>query len=117
MGEAFADQPGQFGLVIKRVEARDNAACAMTEQKKGQSRFSRSCLVDNGLDVLDVILKLVNVEALAIRTAAAAQVHGVDGQALCGQLLGYPSVVATMGVKTRNDDDHRARLFLWTQRP
>ena len=113
MGEAFADQSGQFGLVIKRVEARDNAACAMAEQEKGQSRFSRPCHVDNGLDVLNVILKTVNVEALAIRTAAAAQVHGVDGQALCDQLLGYPRVVATMGVKTWNNDDNSARFFFW----
>jgi len=59
VGEAFADESSQFGLVIKCVEARDNAACAMTEQEKGQSRFSRPCHVDNGLDVLDVILKIL----------------------------------------------------------
>ena len=82
MGEAFADQSSQFGLVIKRIEARDNPACAMTEEEKRQVRFSRSCQLNDGFDVADVILKILNIETLAIGISAAAQALDQDRSVL-----------------------------------
>ena len=115
--EAFADQSSQFALVIQRVQTRDNTACAMTEQEKRGARFSRSCHLDNRLNVPYVVLKSINVEALTVGISSAAQVHGVYGQARSNKLLGRPSVIAAMGVKTWDDDDKGARSYLWTQRP
>ena len=79
MGEAFADQSSQFGLVIKRIQARDNPACAMTEEEKRHARISRSRHLNHGFDVAGVILKILNVETLAIRIAAATQIYGIYG--------------------------------------
>src|SRR5216684_1966084 len=33
--ETFADQPRQLSLMVESVEARDDAACAVTEHKNG----------------------------------------------------------------------------------
>ena len=101
MGEAFADQPSQFSLVIERIKARDDTTSAVTEQKKGQVRFSRFCHLDYRLNVSDVILKILNVEALAIRISASAQVDGVHGQTCCNKLLSHPRIVAAVGVEAR----------------
>jgi hypothetical protein len=38
MGEAFANRSSQLGFVIKRIEARDNPTCAMTEEERRQAR-------------------------------------------------------------------------------
>jgi hypothetical protein len=45
----------------------------VTEQETGQVRFSRPCDVDHSLDTRHVILKVLDIEALAIGVAAAPQ--------------------------------------------
>ena len=60
-------------------------------------------------DVGDVVGELRDVEALAVRFPAPAQIHRVDGQAQGDQLLRHPAVVAAVRVESGHDDDDAAR--------
>ena len=95
--------------MIQRIAGGHDAAGAVTEQKHGQARVARLGELDEVRDVADVLRDGVDVEALAVRLAAPAQVEGVDGESAGGQLPGRPQVLPAVGVDAMADDDDRAR--------
>ena len=55
--------------------------------------------------VADVVRELLDVKALAVRLAAAAQIHRVHGETAGRELLGDPRVVAAVRIEAGHDDD------------
>ena len=106
--EALADQAGELGLMLERVEARHDAAGAVTEQEHRQAGLPRLRERHERRHVADVVGERLDVEALAVGLAAAAQVEGVDGEPGGRELLGHPRVVAAVRVEAGDDDDHAA---------
>ena len=51
------------------------------------------------VDVVHVVVELLDVEALAVGLAAAAQVERVDGEAAARRTVGGPEVVPAVGVE------------------
>ena len=66
VGKALADQPRELRWMLERVDAGDDAACAVAEQKQGQSRFARFRQRHERGGVADIVRKFLDVEALAI---------------------------------------------------
>jgi hypothetical protein len=96
--------------VVERVQARDNSPCAVTKKKDRQVRFARLPDSHDRLDVTDVVLEGFDIEALAFRVAATAQIYGIYAKAICDELLRNPLVVPAVRVEARNDDDECTRL-------
>ena len=55
--------------------------------------------VDERVDVVEIVGDRLDVEALAVGLAAAAQIERVDGEAARDELLGRPGVVAAVRVE------------------
>ena len=90
--EALADEAGELGLVLERVDAGDDAAGAVAEQEHRQARARATSRASRApATSLDVVGELLDVEALAVGLAAAAQVERVDGEAARHELLGDPA--------------------------
>ena len=65
-GEAFADEAGEFALMFKSVEARDDAAGAVTEHENREAGVIGAGDPDSAVDVGDVVSECLDVEPLAI---------------------------------------------------
>jgi hypothetical protein len=81
----------------------------MSEQKDRQTGFARCRQLHESVDVAQVLLEAFDVEAFAVGLAAAAQVEGVDREAVRDQLLGNPDVVAAMRVEAMDEHYDRTR--------
>src|SRR5262245_58014188 len=98
--EALTDEPGKLLLALERVEARHDAARAVAEQEHGQARLARGRERDDGLDVADVVGEVLDVEPLAVRLAAPAEIAGIDRQTVRRELLRRPAVVPAVGIES-----------------
>ena len=106
-GEALADEAGEFRLVVERVDGRNHAAGAVAEQEDRQAGLARLGDLDHAGEVGDIVVDVLDVEPLAFRLAAAAEIEGVDGEAACDELLRRPEILAAMRIDAVADDDHR----------
>jgi hypothetical protein len=66
-----------------------------------------------GLDVVEIVRELLDVETLAVGLAAAALVERVHRETIGHELLGRPRVVSAVGVHAVDDGDDDARLSFW----
>src|SRR5436309_2422038 len=110
VSKTLADQTSEFSRVLQCIEARDDTARAVTEQKCGQSGFTFFRKRHHGYDVVDIVRKLLHVEALTVRMSSAAQIQRVDGETARGELFCGPCIVAAMGIEAGNHRDHPADL-------
>ena len=115
--EVLADEPGQLLLVVERVDAGGDAARAVAEQEDGQARLPRLRESHEGPDVAGVVVERLDEEALAFRSASAAQVHRVDRETARDELLGHPAVVAAVRIEPRDDRDDAPGLRRGAPRP
>ena len=106
--KALADQSGELPWMIERVDARHDAAGAVSEHEHGQPRLTRCGQRHNGLDIADIIRELLDVEALAVGPAAAAQIARIDGDAVGHELFRHPRVVRAVRVEAVDGDDDTA---------
>ena len=71
--ETLADQAGEVRLVVEHVVAGDHAAGAVAEHEHRQAGLARARQFHEQVDVALVLGELVDVVALAVGLAAAAQ--------------------------------------------
>ncbi len=88
--EALADQPGELALMEQCVDARDDAAGAVTEEEHGQPRLPRLRQRHQLGEVTVVVLQVLDVVALTIGLTAATQIDGIDREPRRSELLGDP---------------------------
>ena len=81
--KALANESAEVLLVVERIQAADDAARAVAEQKDRQPRFARLHERDERGDIADVFRKRIDVKALAIGTATAAKIDRVRRHAVC----------------------------------
>ena len=96
--KALADQTGDLVLILQRVDARDHAARAVAEQVDRHAGFALLRDLDEHRDVADIVRHIVDIEALAVRFTAAAQVERVDREARGLQLLAGPQILTAVGI-------------------
>src|SRR5262249_3064501 len=82
---------------------------AVTEHERRQTVLARFHQRDESRHVADVVVELLDVEALAVRAAAAAQIDRVRRQAVGRQLIRHPLVIAAVRVEAGNDRHYAAR--------
>jgi hypothetical protein len=111
-GEALANQTVDLVLVVERQRAGDDAAGAVAEQIERQGGVSLPGDGDQTADVGDVLGDILDVEALALGPAAAAQIDSVGREARCSQLFAGPEILAAVRVHAMADHDDRARRSL-----
>src|ERR1700730_534153 len=114
--ETLANQPGELGLMLERVDAGDDPAGAVPEQVHGQAGFPRLGQRDHRCNVAHVVGKRLDVEAFTVGPATSAQTQRVPGQAGGGELLAYRLILAAVRVEAVADDHDCARNALWTPR-
>jgi hypothetical protein len=108
----LADQSGELGLVLERVDTRDDAASTVTEQEDGQAGLARFRQLHEAVYVAGVVTDVLDPETLTVGLAAAAQVQCVHGKAAGHELFGYPQVLTAVGVDAVDDGDNSARFSL-----
>src|SRR5262249_55357165 len=96
--------------MLERVEAGNDPAGAMSKQKHRPAGFARLHEPYEGREVVHIVGEFVDVEALAIRSAAPPMVEGVGCQAACDQLLCCPQILAAVRIEPVRDDHDSARL-------
>ena len=93
-GEALADEAGEAGLVLERVDAGGDAAGAVAEQEDRQAGLALLGDLDEPGEGGDVVVDGVDVVAVAVGAAAAGQIERIDREAGGDELLGGPEIVA-----------------------
>ena len=96
VSKALADEPVDLGLVLQRVNAGDDAARAVAEQKDRKPGLARFRQRHERRGVAHVIGERVDVEPLTIRPAAPAQVDGVRRHTGRHELFGGRLVVTAV---------------------
>ena len=109
-GEALADEPGELGLVVEHVADGDDAAGAVAEQEHRQAGIARLRDLHGAGDVAHIVGDILDIEALAFRLAAAAQIERVNREAALHELLGRPDVLPAVRVDAVADDQRGAWL-------
>jgi hypothetical protein len=110
VGEVLADEPSERLPLAQHEQASDNASGAVSEDE--QRNPSSLAGADQGHEVGKVghvIIECVDVIALTVRLAVAAQVGGVHREPLLDELLGRPLVHTAVGLPPVHDDDDSAR--------
>src|SRR6476619_4339753 len=79
--EALAHEARELRLMRDRVEARHHPTGAVAEQEGGESGVTPLRERHHRRDVLYVLRHRLEVESLAVRTAAPAQVEGIGREA------------------------------------
>ena len=80
VGEALADEAREVRLVIEHVVAGDDSARAVAEHEHRQRRVARTRQLHEHVHVALVLGEFLDVVALAVRFAAAAQIERVHGE-------------------------------------
>ena len=107
--EALADEAGEGGLMFEGVQAGQHPAGAVAQHEHRKIRFTPGREIDHAGDVGEVVSELRDVESLAIRSPASAQIHRVHRKAQFDQLLRHPAVIAAVRIESRDDDDEASR--------
>src|SRR5688572_24612858 len=96
--------------MVVRINARNDTACAVTEQEHRYPRIFRFRASDKRRHVVRIVLKHIDLEALTVRTPPPAQIDCVSLQTVCDRLLANPQRLPALRIKSGNDDDHPARF-------
>src|SRR5258708_1950562 len=80
----------------------------MTQQEHRQARLSGFREPHEGVDVVEIVVKLLQVEPVAVRLAAPAQVYRVHREPVRHELFGDPCVVPAVRLNAVADSDHAA---------
>src|SRR5438093_13470594 len=67
VSKTLADQTSEFSRVLQCIEARDDTARAVTEQKCGQSGLTFFRKRHQGYAVVDIVRNVLHVDALTVR--------------------------------------------------
>src|ERR1700752_230614 len=96
--------------MVERINARDDAARAVTEKKHRQSRIFRFRGSDKRRYVVGIVFDLFDVITLAFGTPASAQIDRISRQIFRRELLADPQILPAMRIKSGDDNDHAASL-------
>ena len=107
-GKTLADKTSQLGLVFQRADGRRPSAGTMTEQEHGQARLSGFREPHEDVDVVQIVVKLLQVEPVAVRLAAPAQVDREHRELVRHELFGDPCVIPAVRLDAVADSDHAA---------
>src|SRR5262245_17891209 len=105
MREALADQSGEVGRVLERVNAGDDAAGAVAEHEERDAGLARLREMHERGGVPDVVAELLDEEALALGAPAPPEIDRIHREPAGRQLIGDPRVVAAVGVEAGNNRD------------
>ena len=108
--EALADEAGELGLVLERVDRRDDAAGTVAEQEHRHAGIPRFRDPHGAGHVAHIVRDVLDIESLAFRFAAAAQIERVHGEPGLHKLLRRPDILPAVRIDAVTDDDHGAGL-------
>src|SRR6267143_3976215 len=94
--------------MVEGINARNDAARAVTEKEHRQSRTFRFRGSDKRRHVVSIIFHLFNVVTLTFGTPAPAQVDRISRQIFRRELLADPQILPAMRIKPGDDNDHAA---------
>jgi hypothetical protein len=79
----------------------------VSKEEHRQFRVPRLCQRYDHVNVVDIVIDLLDVEALAVRLPPAVEIQRVHRQPVLDELPRHPSVVAAVGVEAMTDSDNR----------